>query len=225
MQFIKTLLTTIFTIFTTLLISRKFGIASTDKDVLEKQYILYNSWYTKISKNKYDETINKKLAQKNINDFIEHINIDSNAYNLITLELKYYLKLFIVNPSKYTIDLQNQFDKDFDYIKYKLGYPTTLKMKNIIKIIMIYYYSNLLWILYQIIYLLSTPMSKLEQNSELFFDGIIVITILIAKSYLLTKHSYEKACKAELMKTINFLIYHFKEKIHTKDKPNNRNNS
>ena len=41
MQFIKTLLTTIFTIFTTLLISRKFGIASTDKDVLEKQYILY----------------------------------------------------------------------------------------------------------------------------------------------------------------------------------------
>ena len=52
MQFFKTLLTTIFTIFTTLLISRKFGIASTDKDVLEKQYILYNSWYTKISKNK-----------------------------------------------------------------------------------------------------------------------------------------------------------------------------
>ena len=51
MQFFKTLLTTIFTIFTTLLISRKFGIASTDKDVLEKQYILYNSWYTKISKN------------------------------------------------------------------------------------------------------------------------------------------------------------------------------
>lgn len=86
MQFFKTLLTTIFTIFTTLLISRKFGIASTDKDVLEKQYILYNSWYTKISKNKYDETINKKLAQKNINAFIEHINIDSNAYNLITFQ-------------------------------------------------------------------------------------------------------------------------------------------
>ena len=164
------------------------------------------------------------MAQKNINDFIEHINIDSNAYNLITLELKYYLKLFIVNPSKYTIDLQNQFDKDFDYIKYKLGYPTTLKMKNIIKIIMIYYYSNLLWILYQIIYLLSTPMSKLERNSEIFFDGIIFISILIAKTYLLTKHSYEKACKVELMKTINFSINHFKEKIHTKYEPNNRNN-
>ena len=45
------------------------------------------------------------------------------------------------------------------------------------------------------------------------------------KSYLLTKHSYEKACKAELIKTINFSINHFKEKIHTKDEPNNRNNS
>ena len=40
--------------------------------------------------------------------------------------------------------------------------------------------------------------------------------MLIAKSYLLTKHSYEKACKAELIKTINFSINHFKEKIHTK---------
>ena len=49
--------------------------------------------------------------------------------------------------------------------------------------------------------------------------------MLIAKSYLLTKHSYEKACKAELIKTINFSINHFKEKIHTKNEPNNRNNS
>ena len=48
--------------------------------------------------------------------------------------------------------------------------------------------------------------------------------MLIAKSYLLTKYSYEKACKAELIKTINFSINHFKEK-HTKDEPNNRNNS
>lgn len=36
--------------------------------------------------------------------------------------------------------------------------------------------------------------------------------MLIAKSYLLTKHSYEKACKAELIKTINFSINHFKKK-------------
>ena len=74
MQFFKTLLTTIFTIFTTLLISRKFGIASTDKDVLEKQYILYNSWYTKISKNKCEYPSDDPIQQVDINN----VNISSS---------------------------------------------------------------------------------------------------------------------------------------------------